>query len=276
MNGFRISTLLGLVLLAQPGRLAADSAPAVPETERRDWVGKIKPGERVEVDNPWGDVQVRFGGYVGAVEYHAVVQPLSAGAARLVIAAAPVAGGLSISVRVNGGLLPAGAKDRVDVTVFIPKGAPLFVRTVRGAIEIRGVKGNVRAETETGEIRIRGVDGLLNTRNGQGATVVMLERAAKGTKQSFESSTGDITVSFDAGAEPLVTASTSGEISTDVSIEIAHHPHQEPSKTAAAKVGAGDSALSIRSKRGNIHLQQREDLRLAPSAPGQPATDSDD
>ena len=276
MNGFRISALFYLALLAQPGRLAADSAPAAPEAERRDWVGKIKPGERVEVDNPWGDVRVRFGGYADAVEYHAVAQPLSPGAAHLVIAATPIAGGLRISSRVDGGALPAGAKDRVDVTVFVPKGAPLSVRTVRGAIEIRGVKGDVRAETETGEISIRGVDGLLSTRNGQGATAVMLERAAKGTKQSFESTTGDITISFDAAAEPLVTAATSGEISTDVSIEISHHPHEEPSKTATAKVGAGNSAVSIRSKRGNIHIRQREDLRVAPSAPGQPATDSDD
>lgn len=276
MSSFHIFTLLGLVLLAQPGRLAADSEPAAPEIERRDWVGKIKPGERVEVDNPWGDVRIRFGGYASLVEYHAVVQPLSTGAAHLTIAATHIKGSLRISSRVDGGALPPDAKDRVDLTLFVPKGSPLSVHTVRGAIEIRGVKGDVSAESESGEISVRGVDGLVNTRNGQGDTRVMLERGTVPSKQAFESLTGDITISFDAAAEPVVSAATSGEISTDVSIEITHYPHDEPNKIAQAKVGAGSTAVSIRSKRGNIHIQQREDLRVAPSAPGQPAPDSDD
>lgn len=276
MNRSCVTVLIFLAWIFPLALPAADAEPAGPVTERRDWVGKIKAGERVEIENPWGDVRVRFGGFEGAVEYHAVLQPLSPGPARLAIDAAPVAGGLRISTRVEGGTLPAGAKDRVDLTVFVPKGAPLSVRTLRGAIEIRGVKSDVSALTDSGEISIRGVDGLVNTRNQRGATVVMLDRPAAHAKQSFESLTGDITLSFDAAAEPLITAATSGEISTDVSVTIVHRPHEEPSKIATARVGAGNSAVAVHSKRGNIHLQLREDLRVSPGSAARPANDSDD
>ncbi len=266
MHRVRIHALLGLAGVIATALPAARPDPRAPVIERRNWTGKIKPGDRIDVDNLWGDVRVRFGGDNGMVEYLAVVQPLTPGLARMTVAAEPVAGGLHIVTRVENGVLPAGAKDRVDLTLFVPKGSPLHVRTLRGLIDISGVKGDVSAESEAGEIGIRTVEGLVHTVNRYGATTVLLERAPEKTDQTFSSLTGDITVSLPAAAEPRVTIGTSGNICTDVSIVITRHPGEEPGKIATALLGAGVSSLTIRSKRGNIHLQHREDLRAAPAS----------
>jgi hypothetical protein len=276
MNSYCVNALLSLVLVLPVTLKTTEPALIALKIERRNWSGKIKPGERIEVDNEWGEVRVRFGGNKGQVEYLAVLQPLTLGTARVTVAAEPITGGLHIVTRVENGALPAGAKDRADLTIFVPKGSPLRVRTLRGLIDISGIKGDVNAETEAGEISIRTVEGLVKTINQHGTTTVLLERLADHTEQTFESLTGDITVSLPTTAEPMVTIGTSGDICSDVSIVIVHHPHEEPSKIATARVGAGVSSLLIRSKRGNIHLRQREDVRTGSTTVEHPTIDSDD
>jgi hypothetical protein len=260
MNSYCVNALLSLVLVLPVTLKTTEPALIALKIERRNWSGKIKPGERIEVDNEWGEVRVRFGGNKGQVEYLAVLQPLTLGTARVTVAAEPITGGLHIVTRVENGALPAGAKDRADLTIFVPKGSPLRVRTLRGLIDIS----------------IRTVEGLVKTINQHGTTTVLLERLADHTEQTFESLTGDITVSLPTTAEPMVTIGTSGDICSDVSIVIVHHPHEEPSKIATARVGAGVSSLLIRSKRGNIHLRQREDVRTGSTTVEHPTIDSDD
>ena len=52
----------------------AQPAAVAIATTRGDYAGTLKPGQLVVVDNPYGDVHARFGGYEHAVETHAVLQ----------------------------------------------------------------------------------------------------------------------------------------------------------------------------------------------------------
>lgn len=258
--------LAGGGAVAPSSSVPASTASAIPaEPERWDWEGAVSGGKGVRIENNFGDVRARFGGGDGKVEIHAVIQNLTAGIRPLRVLTKNEAAGLAIEVsREGGGEEEKGAarrSDRIDLAVFIPKGAPVSILTKSGDIEVRGLKSDVRLETVTGNISLRSIEGLVSTKTSYGTTLAMLDRPADHSNQSFESLTGDITVSFHPAAEPLIHAETSGEIGTEFSVEIVRHPHEEPDKTATAKIGRGTSTASIRSRRGTIHIQQRLDLR---------------
>ncbi len=270
-----MSLPLCALLLSAGGTAPASAAQSVAvspsEPERWDWIGAVVAGKTIRIENPFGDVRTRFGGSEGKVEIHAVIQNFQTDAAPLKVSPLKDTSGLTIrvgrSAQDAGTASPSPGKagkersDRIDLALFLPKGIPVTIVTRSGDVEVRGLKSDVRIETDSGGVNVRGVEGLVNVTNRYGTTLAMLDRPADRSEQSFESLTGDITVSFHPAAEPLVKAETSGEIGTEVSIEISRHPHDEPNKTALAKVGRGTSTVSIRSKRGNIHIQQREDLR---------------
>ena len=65
---------------------------------------------------------------------------------------------------------------------------------------------------------------------------------------------GDIEVYLWEDASMEVHLATSGEISTDFTIEIEHRRFEEPGKHGRATLGAGGSVLSLHSKRGRVRL----------------------
>jgi hypothetical protein len=66
--------------------------------------------------------------------------------------------------------------------------------------------------------------------------------------------TGEIEVYLWEDADLDVRIATSGEISTDFSIDIEHRRFEEPGKHAVATVGKGGAELALRSKRGPVRL----------------------
>jgi len=244
--------------------------PAPPEPERWDWSESVLPGQGIRVENPFGDVRARFGGYEGKVEIHAVLQNLHAGAAPLKVLTDFGPAGLTIRVgRPAGAEPPAGdgPKDHVDLVVRIPKGSPLTLRTISGTIEANGLQGDVSAESERGSISVRDVRGLVSTVNRYGVTELVLEAPPPGSEQTFESLTGDISVTLPARADATVVAQTSAWITTDISLDIVRHPREEPSKTATGKVGNGTARLLFKTKRGSIQIFQMDDVSQLEIAP---------
>lgn len=263
----------GLMFYASAWSQGAASVPGS-EPERWEWTGKVGQGQAIRVENAYGDVRARFGGYDGEVEIHAVIQNIHPGAPPLKVSPQMGPTGMTIRVvrdstapgtRTDPTVSPSGGRenkaDRVDLVVRIPKGSALTAVTRAGAVGVKGLKGDVMAQSESGAISVREVAGLVQTRNSYGPTSVILGPLPGKTTQTFESLTGDISITLPPRADAAVRAETSGWITTDVSVSIVHHPREEPDKVATAKVGSGASSVSIKTKRGNVQILQMTDLR---------------
>jgi hypothetical protein len=241
---------------------AASDAESRPRTSQ--WIERIPTGQTVRIVNPYGDVFARFGGYEDQVEVVATAQRIEPDKPELQVALSHAAAGLNVTVG------PAAAsardevgrageiatRDRVDVVVFVPKGATLDVRTVNGSIEAEKVQGNVVASSVKGNIRIRAVTGRVTARTARGRITATLENDVTAEPQELATETGDIEVYLWEDADFSVDLATSGLFGTDFSIAIEHHPLEEPNKRASAIVGRGGPRLTLGSKEGQISLRR--------------------
>jgi hypothetical protein len=148
----------------------------------------------------------------------------------------------------------ADRHDRVDLVVFVPMGAVLDAQTTGDTIEAKGLKGELIASSSSGDIRIRSIEGRVRAKTARGRISASLETGVTDEPQELTTETGEIEAYLWEDAEMLVTIATSGEISTDFSLEIEHRRYEEPGKRAVALVGQGGSKLTLRSKRGAIRL----------------------
>jgi hypothetical protein len=247
-----------LALLAAP-------IPAQEQTADNSWKKeslqefvKIEPGGTVRVDNPFGNIYSRFGGYEDDVEVLATVQRLDHELPELKIDYKRSGPGVDITVRAGTDEKepqePVERSDRVDLVIFIPMSARLDARTVEDLIDVKGLKGDLSASSIKGDIRIRAVKGRVTAKTDRGQLSAALETAVTDKAQEFSTVTGDIEIYLWEDADMNVDIKTTGEISTDFSITIEHHPFEEPGKHATAVVGDGGPKLSVYSKRGRVKL----------------------
>jgi hypothetical protein len=218
----------------------------------------IEPGGTLRVVNPFGNIYARFGGYENQVEILATVQRLDHGLPELKADIQRVGPGLDITVSPGAGETtpgePVERRDRIDLVVFVPMGAPLDARTEEDLIDVKGLKGDLTASSKKGDIRIRSVKGKVSAKTDRGQLSAALETAVTEETQEFSTVTGDIEIYLWEDASMNVEIATSGEISTDFSITIEHRRFEEPGKHATATVGKGGSKLSLYSKRGRVKL----------------------
>jgi hypothetical protein len=225
-----------------------------------EWLEQIEPAGAVRVINPIGNVHARFGGYDAQVEVLAVIQHDAARHGRPEVTIEHVDGGLRVVAKTADNQendTPAKGADgdaRIDLVLFVPVGSPLDVRTDRDQIEVKGLKSDLTASSIEGDITIRSVRGRVNAKTVRGAISVTLETGITGGMQAFSTETGEIEVHLWEDADMTVSIATSGEISTDFSIEIEHRPLEEPGKRARAIVGDGHNELVLNSKRGRVRL----------------------
>jgi hypothetical protein len=257
------------------GSSPAPAAAAAPAPEHYSWTGKIAAGKRLRVINPYGDIRARFGGYEGKVEVSAVLQHLSGPAPALQVLHGVSAGELTLTVGYPGkprgsaaaAAPSAGPGDRADLVIFVPKGTPLYAETLAGTVEAKGLLSDVTARSLKGEIAVR-VAGRIDASSERGNITAFLDPGEK-APQRFETLTGDITLYCRDNANLDIGAQTSGEISTDFSLELTRYPSEEPDKRAKVRIGTGGASLAAASKRGRIRL-----LWL-PAVAAQEAPDSD-
>lgn len=215
----------------------------------------LEPGQAVRVVNRFGNVYARFGGYERRVEILATAQRLEAETPLLTIDHAQRDDALRIAVGREGDLRPGpDTRDRIDLVVFVPAGARFDVETGDGLIAIKKLKSDVVASSIRGDVRIRSVTGSINAKTSRGAIEVTLETGVTDAPQELSTLTGEIQVWVGEDADMSVDVATSGEISTDFSMQIEHHRFEEPSKHAAAQVGRGGPRLTLRSKQGRVRL----------------------
>lgn len=255
------------VLAQEPG----EESSGLKQTEQ--WIEHIEHGGTVRVLNPFGNVYARFGGYADEVEVLATIQHLEQGRPRLEVARTPDGRkGLEVTVGFAGraaGARPewAETRDRVDLVVFVPQGAVFDVETRDGEIEVKGIEGDVAASSIHGNMRITAVKGRVRAKSARGRIAATLENGVTEEAQDLRTETGDIEVYLWEDAHMDVRLATSGEISTDFSIEIEHRRFEEPGKQGRARVGKGGPGLTLESKRGHLSLLRLQ-RDFKPERPG--------
>lgn len=221
--------------------------------EERRLFAALPAGGRLEVENPYGDVRLRQGGESGTeVELFALLQPSPQGEL-LEVAFATTGDTLTATVR-STKESTARRPARADLVLFVPSSFPVRVTTGSGdgLIEAKGIRGSLHAIAVRGDIVAKGVKGGICAQSRSGT--ISAELGGTGEQQSLVTETGAIEAYLWEDADLTVTAATSGEISTDFSLQIDYRRSEEPSKMATAVLGKGTSSLRIESKQGRVRM----------------------
>ncbi|MFZ2753705.1 MAG: hypothetical protein WAZ48_09705 [Lysobacteraceae bacterium] len=252
-------------MAASPLLLAAEGpqeeALTMAEPLRRDDSFKLPAGQAIQVDNAYGSVYLRFGGYEDQLDIRSTVQQPE-GAATIAFQPAARDGRFEVVPQLPNGVALAQGQ-RIDLVLYVPKDHPLIVRTGFGVIESRGVKSDIDLGTDTGDIAVRGTDGTVQARTSEGKIEVTFEGTARpGSVQRLGSRTGNISVIVSDTLDAEVRLSTSQQFATDYSLDVEHLDGKEPNKIATAVVGKPKSGkdkaqVVLESLVSEIRLQRR-------------------
>lgn len=227
--------------------------------DRKQIQEPISTTETAIVDNPFGDVRLRSGADAKILEVFAVIQNLEPHTPAPEIQITHKEGQVLLTVHSSQ---IKGKLDRADLVIYVPDGVKTKTKTVHGMIEVKGIAGDVSANSERGEIIIRSVKGHVEAENRSGSVLAELMPDATSRPENFVTRTGNITLYFWEGFNANIVLETSGEITTDYSVQIDYHPSQEPAKIARASLGNPQRQISARSKQGKISI-----LRLLKKLP---------
>jgi hypothetical protein len=236
----RFASVLAALALAVPTFVmpvfAQDAPDTIPEPIRLDLSFKLPEGQSIEVDNPYGSVYLRFGGYEHQLDIRATIQQPEA-AAKFAFEPGARDGRFAVAPALPEGVALAEGQ-RIDLVLYVPKGHALRARTASGMAESRGLKSDIDLTTDSGEIAVRGTDGTVQARSAEGRIEVTLEDNARpGSEQRIASRTGSVAVNVSDGLNAEVRMSTSQQFATDYSLTVEHLDGQEPNKRAVAVVG---------------------------------------
>lgn len=238
-----------------------ESAETMREPQRRDDSFKLPEGQAIQVENPYGSVYMRFGGYEHQLDIRSTVQQPD-GVATIAFQPAARDGRFEVAPRLPEGVALAEGQ-RIDLVLYVPKGHAVTVRTASGVIESRGVKSDIDLGTDSGEIAVRGTDGTVQARTGDGRIEVTLDdNAPLGSIQQLTSRTGAVAVIVSDKLDAEVRLSTSRQFATDYSLIVERHDGEEPNKVATAVVGAPKSGkdkaqLVLESLVGEVRLLRK-------------------
>ncbi len=276
--GGTIATLCGCASApSAPLRARTEVANAVPaqdELIRQDFSASLVPGQNIAVDNPYGDVRLRFGGYKEQLEIHAVAQR-PAGAAQINLQPGDIDGSYRIAPRLPPNTLVAEGQ-RLDLVVFVPLGHALSARTENGLIESRGIRADIDLRSNSGNISVRGTKGDINAETGPGMIEASLLHASPGSHQQLATSTGAIVLAVNDDLDARLDLSTSAAFATEYSLQIEHLPGKEPNKHAIALIGKEAAQVTVQSRRGEIRLLRWTGFRTADGKPIESDEELDD
>lgn len=262
-----LATLLGLAaILALPappakGQTAQEQDPFAPPEpewtiERFRWTGAVEGGTLVTVTNEFGDIRTRSS-ESAEIDVSAVIQKREDLEAEAEVSVVESEAGVLVEVRfpeasIDPGLLAPGRRPdrRVDLVVFLPTGAELDARTVRGLIEAKGLGGAARLRSERGDLVVRTTSSV-DARTEHGSIAVVLRGLRWPSPPRLETLTGDIRLELPRSIDAVAHLSTRGEITTDYSIDI---ERDGLLRTGVATIGEGGQELFIDTNKGGVKL----------------------
>lgn len=240
---------------------AASAASSNPEPIRSDLEFKLAAGQSIRIDNPYGSVYLRFGGYEHQLGLHSTLQQPE-GAAAIDFVPRDRGDQFELAPRLPEGAMLARGQ-RLDLVVYVPRDHAVAVRTVLGAIEARGLKSDLELRSEAGDIAVRGSEGILQAETGEGSIEAAFAQAAPaGSRQRLATRTGAIVVGVTDALAAEVRLASSAPFTTDYSLAVTHRNGEEPNKNAIALIGqpaddATRAVLELASLRGDIRLLRR-------------------
>ena len=249
MNVGKRSPTSGVVVLW----ILAVSTPcgSHPTLEHQQSKRTVPAGQAVVIKNLYGDVRARSG-EGSTLEAYAVIQNLDPATPAPAMSIEQKEG--ATVVEVNLAESPPSKPDRADLVVYVPPGSPVRIITKNGLAEVKGFEGDVTVETTSGQISLRGVGGQLQARSDNGNIMAEVKSSPAVHKHEFITTTGNIELWLWEDLQAGIRVETSGQITTDYSIEIIRNEDSEPDKLGKAVLGKGGTAIHAVSKRGNILL----------------------
>ncbi len=230
-------------------------------TSRMEFERQIPTFTTIEVTNHFGDIQIkRAPGQT--VSIYAVIQKNVYDHIEPDIAI-ELTEKLSITVKFptinNDPPDDLNLNRRLDLTLYVPIGSSLILKAGQGKIIGKGLKSDVTAETTDGKIFIR-TTGMVNAFSRNGDIGVYFKQNSWSRPLHIESQTGDMMIRMPPNADAAVEIETSGEITTDFSMEIQFLPSSNI-RHAIATIASGTHPLQIKSLNGNVKLlKSREDI----------------
>ena len=251
-----------------PAARADSTAPAaaINQPERKEFTATLVEGQAVAVDNPYGDVRLRFGGFAQTVEVDAVMQT-PAGAPAMALQPVADSGRYVVAPRIPDGATLARGQ-RVDLVVFVPLGHSVSVHTERGLIESHGIRGDIDLRSTAGDIAVRGTQGCVQAQTGAGSIEASLNAAPPKSRQHLATTTGNIVLGVSDKLDAELELATSGVFATEYSLQVEPLQGQEPNKRARGVIGAATARIDVDSRRGEIRLLRRAEFT---SLDGKPA-----
>ncbi len=260
--------LLTLALLSPRGATAqaggADGIPADWSIERHEAGVEAKGLERLVIDNPWGDVRVRTFAE-SRVEWIASAQRQREDPRLERVEIAGEGAERTLSAAFAGGEVtpgPGWERRRIDLAVTVPAGVALRIVTAKGLAEARGAFGALEAESGSGPVRLRVAGGPLRVRTESGEISAVLGPEPWNRPASFESTTGNVAVTFAPATDADVVLEGTGMLATDYSLAVEKIGPR--TRRGRAKLGAGGAEVRLASRIGDLRI-------LELPAPSEPA-----
>lgn len=240
----------------------AEVLQVIPEPIRMDLSFKLPKGQPILVENAYGSVHMRFGGYEHQLDIRATIQQPDA-AAEFAFKPAPKDGRfVVVPVLPEGATLAEG--QRVDLVLYVPQGHAVMARSTFGVLEGRNLMSDLDMTAVSGDITLRGVDGTVQAQTEEGRIEVTFkdQGARAGSLQRIATRTGNITVNVSDKLDAEFRLSTSHQFSTDYSLTVRHRDGSEPNKTAVAVVGSPKpgnqkAEIVLESLVGEVRLQRK-------------------
>jgi hypothetical protein len=259
MTTFPIRIALPSLLLAVAACSSTAPRTGAPPSEARlervDRVFALEPGVTlVSVDNPWGEINVRDHGR-HEVGMHAVVQRLPPRFAQARFESRREGDTLRIEVHLDG--LDRGKPDtslgRADIALYIPKQVAISLRTDGSRIATKKRDGAVEARSRSGEIQAASKQRLVvHSESGQVRAIAMGANWS-GTSE-IETVSGRAIVLVPTFGDVALDAQTGGTLRSGFGLSV--HTLADGRKSARANYGRASSMLSVRSRSGEIVLEQ--------------------
>lgn len=256
-----VSVALSL-FLASPAVVPATDEPARAVTppaleewsiERLERELPVRDGVPIEIENPIGDLRIRAGEdervvLVAAVQRHRD----DPGRERLTLEES------SGRVRIAAGFEPddvvrtsAWSRRRIDLAIAVPPGARLVARTIDGLVEVKGHGGELEVDTKSGAVRLW-VSGSPRVRTDSGRIDAYLTAPGWSRAATFESSTGDVMVSFPPEAAADLVLESRGVFGTQFSLAVERLGPE--TRRGRARIGKGGPEVRLTSRTGEVRI----------------------
>jgi len=244
-----------LPLLSAACAAPTRGSPATPgdvRVERVDKAFDLERGvARVAIDNPWGEINVRNRDE-REVGIHAVIQRMPPQFARAVLRPHREGDTLRVEVAFDG-TAKAPRPGRIDLAVYLPADLALVLRTRGDRISAKKRTGAIEATTDSGAIFVS-TRSRLSLRTQSGRVRANALGASWPGDSLIQSDSGRLIVGVPTFGDIVVDAETGGRLGTNFGLSV--HAGADGRSSARARYGQGTSPLRVRSRTGEVALEQ--------------------